>query len=682
MLGLTSRGIANIPFLSRFLGEGIIRIRRWQRSSTVRAIIGWGQRPSTRRSRATAKRLNVPFIALEDGLLRSFGTGSHFPPLSLVIDHSGIYYDANTSSDLEKLLNSDRPLLTSDSLDIKTEICRLKLSKYNHAPVTQLKLKQPAILVVDQTWGDMGVTLANADARTFQTMLTAAITENPDATIYIKTHPEVSSGQKAGYLTDIADTDKIIKITGSVNPMSLIEQADKVYVVSSTMGFEALLLNKPVSCFGLPWYAGWGVTDDRQHCPRRVRQRSIDELFSAAYLHYCRYLDPYTHQPGQILDVIRWLQHQRQMASQYSGRMIVIGWRRWRAHNLKPLLSLYPEKILFADTCSKAAKLQLRPDDCLLTWGQNEPEGLQQLSQAAGARVLRIEDGFIRSVGLGSDLIRPMSLVFDEQGVYFDPRYPSSLETILSHSRFDDKELLRAQNVRAFIVNHGISKYNVESRKPVNWNSQGKKILLVPGQVETDASILYGCTTVKTNLDLLKAARSADPDAFIVYKPHPDVMSLNRRGRLAMSAAAQWADHIETESSVVSCLDACHEVHTMTSLTGFDALLRNKKVVVYGQPFYAGWGLTVDKESDGIAFTRRQRKLSLDELVAGSLLRYPIYWDWSLNGYTSCESVLREIVEQRSALEHNGRLQTLQRGYLRRQGRKLRVLISAWTAKV
>ena len=38
---------------------------------------------------------------------------------------------------------------------------------------------------------------------------------------------------------------------------------DAVYVVTSTMGFEALLVGKPVTTFGVPWYAGWGVTDDR-----------------------------------------------------------------------------------------------------------------------------------------------------------------------------------------------------------------------------------------------------------------------------------------------------------------------------------------------------------------------------------------------------------------------------------
>src|SRR3546814_2472702 len=132
-------------------------------------------------------------------------------------------------------------------------------------------------------------------------------------------------------------------------------------------------------------------------------------------------------------------------------------------------------------------------------------------------------------------------------------------------------------------------------------SSDLKTVILVPGQVEDDASIRFGCTDVRTNIALLKAARAARPDAFIVYKPHPDVVSGNRMGKIQLAEAQKWADHIEMELSVTSCIDACAEVHTMTSLTGFDALLRGQHVVTYGPPFYAGWGLTGDKIKTGMA---------------------------------------------------------------------------------
>jgi capsular polysaccharide export protein len=201
--------------------------------------------------------------------------------------------------------------------------------------------------------------------------------------------------------------------------------------------------------------------------------------------------------------------------------------------------------------------------------------------------------------------------------------------------------------------------------------------------VEDDASIRYGCgavaSDIHTNLGLLKAARAACPDAFIVYKPHPDVSSGNRAGEVAIAEARCFADHVEIHFSVVSCIERCDEIHTMTSLTGFDALLRGKKVITYGYPFYAGWGLTLDKknlfEEDENRQGSRQRTLTLDELVAGTLLRYPIYRDWNLNGYTTCEAALHKIAHTRDRLQTSGGLQKLRVGFVRRQWRKLYLLM-------
>jgi capsular polysaccharide export protein len=359
-------------------------------------------------------------------------------------------------------------------------------------------------------------------------------------------------------------------------------------------------------------------------------------------------------------------------------RTIGVGFRRWKAANLKPILSLNPAHTTFVPGVEALRTLQPKPGDRVVFWGAIPPAGLTELAEACWARVLHLEDGFVRSVGLGSDLIRPLSLVMDQRGIYFDPTRPSDLEHLLNTEAFSDDELHRARRVREFMVLHGITKYNLEPRGTANWSAGSKPVVLVPGQVEDDASIRLGCTTVSTNLGLLKAARTARPDAFIVYKPHPDVLASNRKGKLALEQAFLFADHVEVGLSVVSCIDACDEVHTMTSLAGFDALLRGKQVVTYGQPFYAGWGLTHDTCADGTAFMRRIRRLSLDELVAGALLRYPYYWDWELKGYTTCEAVLHRIVQTREAFETSGGLEKLRVGYARRQLRKLRVLAHGW----
>ena len=688
-------GLWRLPVLAALLGQPVKVSWLPLGGGSASRWAGWGAKASARRAAWYAQRAGGQAIRLEDGFLRSFGTGQHFPPLSLVVDDVGIYYDSTRPSALEALLASPVDLLDGMVADVaraKALVLEHRLSKYNHAPdwaipasTSSARTDSERVLVIDQTAGDMSVALGGANADTFAAMLAAARAENPQATIYVKTHPEVTSGRKSGYLTQVQDDERTVVLRQAINPLSLIERMDRVYVVTSTMGFEALLAGKPVSVFGMPWYAGWGATDDRHvDSPallRRTRKRTVDELFAAAYFHYARYLDPVTHQRGSIFDVMDWLVRQQEMAGRYPGRMVAVGFRRWKAANVKPLLSLDPRKVLFVPDAGAAAVLAPGPDDALVFWGREAPAGVADLAQRTGARLLRMEDGFVRSVGLGSDLIAPLSLVLDDCGIYFDPTQPSGLERILLGADFSEEELVRAAAVRAFMVTHGITKYNLEPRQKVPWASAGRQVVLVPGQVEDDASIRFGCTGVKTNLGLLQAARQAHPDAFIVYKPHPDVMSGNRAGKLALAQARGLADHIEAHLSVVSCIEACDVVHTMTSLTGFDALLRGKRVVVYGQPFYAGWGLTDDVLPDGAAFARRRqrgRALTLDELVAGTLLRYPIYWDWQLKGYTTCEAVLHRIVEQRTALEASGGLEKLRLGFARRQWRKLKILARTW----
>lgn len=680
-----SPGVQRIVTLPGLLGDYRLHKRR-RRDDPPAGVAGWGCKPSAVKAAAVAEQLGAPFVRLEDGFLRSYGTGEAFPPLSIVLDTAGIYYDSTRPSSLETLLQSNTDLVTPLGGDVaraRALLLQHQLSKYNHAPVLADGVLRPGdskrILVIDQTAGDLSVALGGASADTFAAMLAAARAEHPGATIYVKTHPEVTAGRKGGYLTATQDDATTVVLRAAIQPLSLLAHMDHVYVVTSTMGFEALLAGKPVSVFGMPWYAGWGATDDRQTCPRRTRARNVEELFAAGYFHYARYLDPVTGKRGTIFDVIAWLVRQRSMATAQPGRLICVGYRRWKAANLGPMLALDARSVHFVKDAAHAAALAPAARDQLVYWGNRAPDGVPALAQATGAPLVRMEDGFVRSVGLGSDLIRPLSLVLDRAGIYFDPTVPSALEQILATATFTPDELATARRVRSFIVRYDITKYNLEPCAPLHWPSGSRTVVLVPGQVEDDASIRYGCTDVKTNLALLQRARAAHPDGWIVYKPHPDVVSGNRAGALALAAAAPYADAVESGRSIISCINACDVVHTMTSLTGFDALLRGKRVVVYGQPFYAGWGLTEDIVQDGAAFARRTRQLALEELVAGVLLRYPLYWDWDLHGYTNCEAVLHTLLARRTALEDNGGLEKLRVGYVRRQWRKLALLARVWT---
>jgi capsular polysaccharide export protein len=263
-------------------------------------------------------------------------------------------------------------------------------------------------------------------------------------------------------------------------------------------------------------------------------------------------------------------------------------------------------------------------------------------------RIARLEDGFVRSVGLGADLTRPLSWVIDTQGIYYDATRPSTLEAILQNQVFGATEILRARTLRERIVKTGLTKYNLASGR---WQrpAAAETVVLVTGQVETDASIAWGTLDIRTNLALLQAVRIARPDAWLIYKPHPDVVAGLRGEGSGEEQAHQYCDEVILEASMHELLLQVDEVHVLTSLTGFEALLRNKHVVCWGHPFYAGWGLTEDRQSHA----RRTRRLTLDELVAGALLRYAVYLSRTTGQRCSPEQALRELVQWRG--QHSGR---------------------------
>jgi capsular polysaccharide export protein len=172
---------------------------------------------------------------------------------------------------------------------------------------------------------------------------------------------------------------------------------------------------------------------------------------------------------------------------------------------------------------------------------------------------------------------------------------------------------------------------------------------LVTGQVEDDESIVRGCSEVATNAALLRAVRKIRPDAWIVYRPHPDVQAGNRRGKVDPFTEQSCADVVDTTSSIINCIEACDELHTMTSLSGFEALLREKCVVTYGAPFYSGWGLT----EDHAVTERRSRRRSLDELVYLTLVEYPRYVDIASGEFVSAEQMVRAIQRQKERTLNN-----------------------------
>ncbi|AWB68401.1 beta-3-deoxy-D-manno-oct-2-ulosonic acid transferase [Saccharobesus litoralis] len=620
-------------------------------------VIGWGLKPSAAKIKAIADKHDLPFWRVEDGFIAYLNhSSSKQGLLSLSVDTSGIYYDATNSSDIETYiinglagdelnLSNDEYVSPRASVDkmarvkaLQAKLIQHHITKYNlssQAPA-QLAIEQDAVLVVDQTFGDLSVAHSYASADSFRQMLQCALDENPNKTIYVKTHPDVILGKKQGFLPPKESKHARIQfLTQACNPMLLVAQCEKIYTVCSQLGFDALVQGKQVITFGTPFYAGWGLTDDRGFIPERRRgyKKSIYDLIYAAYIKYVRYVHPDTHQRCDVEDVIDYIALQKSAAKQYNT-LYCCDFSWWKQAFLPDFLKKYAPRVKFIKS-TQVAKIQWQANDALVVWGA-KPAPSVSLNQQPN--VLRIEDGFIRSVGLGADLRRPSSLVVDSRGIYFDPRQPSDLEFILNNLNLNTEQQHRAALLLAQLIQTKVSKYNVsdgEQELSALSNVSQRKILVV-GQVEDDASIQTGCIDIKTNLHLLQNARLANPDACIIYKPHPDVLSGNRQGHIPPQQVKQYADLQLTRAGIIECIELVDELHTLTSLAGFEALIRGKKVVCYGLPFYAGWGLTEDK----YPIERRQKKLALTTLVYGALIEYPLYVNEHTFGYTSPEFII------------------------------------------
>ena len=290
----------------------------------------------------------------------------------------------------------------------------------------------------------------------------------------------------------------------------------------------------------------------------------------------------------------------------------------WKRKRIAQFLAADGHDLIFTDDARQA--VDAADGGRIAVWPSRMPEGLEAL---AGARLVRIEDGFIRSIGLGAELHPPLSIVVDRSGIYYDPNGPSDLETILERTDFTPELLARAERLIDTIVRRGISKYESVVPLPATPRPE-KRTILVAGQVEDDLSVRCGGADVSGNLGLLRRAREAEPEAHILFKPHPDVDAGHRLGAIPDAEALRFADEIVRGESMPSLLARIDGVHVLTSLTGFEALLRGLDVTVHGQPFFAGWGLTRDLAP---AIARRTRRLSLAELVAGTLILYPRYLD-------------------------------------------------------
>jgi capsular polysaccharide export protein len=596
--------------------------------SRVSAVVAWSRSRHEGRARRRAAALRAPCLLLGAGLVRApLAWGRVARTLAVtahVVTGPSSWVD---SLDPRRLLLSrgwESPGLLARAAHARRGIVSRRLGGewWNSGADPGLPRGNGFLLIIAGERDGVGANGA-LPPPILAAMLEAALAEHqPRQVVILAPEPGRPLGRSSSFLVHAAARGCTV-LTYAVDPWEAVERAAWVYAAGGKTGFLALLAGTKIRCFADSFYSGWGVTTDEAVVPQKPFRRTVDEIFAGACLLATRYLDPYRMKAASLEDTLEIVEAWRNIEAANRRIAVCVGMSFWKRRQVADFLRSNSGTPAFRRTTRAAlARVRARPGAAIAAWASRIPAGLVEATRAGGIPLIRVEDGFVRSVGLGSDFMPAASLVLDSRSMYFDPSARSDLEQLLVQSEFGAILIERARRLIAQLVTCGVTKYNLSNTAPsIEWPA-GKRRILVPGQVEDDLSVRLGGEGVNGNLGLLARVRAANPDGFVLYKPHPDVEAGHRKGRVPDEMALGFADGIIRDVSTAALLAEIDELHTLTSLAGFEALLRRRRVVVYGRPFYAGWGLTTD-----LAKVERGRRLALEELVAGALILYPRYLD-------------------------------------------------------
>ncbi len=614
-----------------------------------RVRVGWGYRPSGLSAKDSRGRL----LLLEDSFVRSIRPGHGGAVYGLIADSQGIHYDAKGKSDLLVSLECGEPVGWMNAGDVgdpgrlMARFREIGASKYNWFPGEYRDEPLPdeqGTLVVDQSRGDAAIRHGGLATGDFDRMLAEALDQCQGEPVYVRSHPDHLFRKKHSCFSPALLGDSRVKLLSpDLSPAQCFSFCHTVMVGSSLMGMEALIHGKKVITYGRPFFSGRGLTEDRAPGVS-LKPVALTHLFAAAYLRYSHYFDPDTFDPCGFGEILEHLALQKEMFRRNRGCSVTVGFSPWQRKIVPDYVRSPAGRLEQVGSMSAADPFLSELQSKLLVWGRRPeiPENLRD-------RAIRVEDGFIRSKGLGAAFNFPYSWVLDRTGIYFDGGASSDLENLLNQG-FGSSDLLEAGELIRQLREKRLTKYNLAgNRVMLDQNLvRGRKVILVPGQVEADASIAFGSPDVKSNIELLRRVRAAEPDAFLIFKAHPDLVAGARHGSVMPGGFSEASDLAVTEGNVLDWLDVCDEVHTMTSTVGFEALIREVPVVTYGMPFYAGWGLTTDR----LACPRRQRRLSLEELVCGALMKYPRYLNPATGEFTTALKVIGILSSGRASADN------------------------------
>ena len=262
-----------------------------------------------------------------------------------------------------------------------------------------------------------------------------------------------------------------------------------------------------------------------------------------------------------------------------------------------------------------------------------------------GADALCLEEGFVRSVvpeifaQRDKTLIayaNPISYRLDSVGPHFWPKDNIGIRSFMSSHQFTESERNLGAEIRQLIVNEDISKYNFCQPKKVRTFPE----VLVIDQAYNDLSVFLQGGEEGVFKTMLINAIEDNPGKTVGVKIHPEFKYrktyLSQLTKEFSGKIAVYADDFDINALLASC----ETVYTYSSTTGLEGILRNKNVVTFGCPIYAGYGLSDDRRI-GLSF---QRNLSPDEMAFSLYAQNIVYVSPTTGKRTDPTDALQELV--------------------------------------
>lgn len=274
--------ISEIKTLDELLGCKVTHTPLMLNASCAVIMHGVG-RPA-RKAMAASTALDLPLLYTEFGPIQTFDhKESH--ALSMTVDHLGPPSSSDRETYLEGLIKDD---LTDEQIRRTEQVInqwkRAEVSRFNHSLGPQLPDGRFVVVLAEPTplGGDRKASREVTDRQ-----IAVAKSRFPAHTIVV---------------VDVKE-----------HAVEALKRAEAVFTHSSPIGFEALLWGKPLYVQGMPFYAGWGLTEDSLPAPARRQPlpHGLAQLTYAYLIKYSRYVNPFDNQRLEIEQAIEFAQKTR-----------------------------------------------------------------------------------------------------------------------------------------------------------------------------------------------------------------------------------------------------------------------------------------------------------------------------------------------------------------------------------